>query len=78
MIQDAIVLHVTRSEALVLFEWLASFNQDRASAVVGESEQKVLWSLEGQIESLLVEVLASNYAESLAEAKARVMGSGST
>lgn len=54
-------LELSNEEALVLFEWLAEV-EDRTGLFSHPSEQKVLWSLEGQLESILVEPFADNYA----------------
>ncbi|MFO0899817.1 MAG: hypothetical protein U0836_20495 [Pirellulales bacterium] len=48
------MLSLTRAEALVLFEWLAS--RDDTDGLTPEPEQTVLWRVEGQLEKLLPEL----------------------
>ncbi len=49
-----------KDEALVLFELLASQKLDNA---VDAAERNALWALEGVLQKVLVELLASNYAD---------------
>jgi len=69
MAEQTISLRLSRDEALVFFEWLASLEQRGSSAYIEEAEWRVIWSLEGQIERTLAEVLAPSYADLLAKAK---------
>ncbi len=69
MAEQTISLRLSRNEALVFFEWLASLEQRGLTDSIEEAEWRVIWSLEGQIESTLVEVLAHNYNELLEKAK---------
>ena len=75
MTNDGIALKLTRREALVLFEWLAKADSWGASAFEHPSEEKVLWKLQGQLESTLQEPFAANYQDILAEAR-RLVESG--
>ena len=68
----AVSLKLTADEALVLFEWLAKFNEQENTSFEDAAEQRVLWDLESQLESLLAEPSAANYKELLAEARSRV------
>jgi hypothetical protein len=73
---ESVTVSLTNDEALVLFEWLA--RNDAASGpllIEDESERKVLWVLEGLLESVLVDPLRPDYKERLAEARARVLAS---
>ena len=70
--EDDITVRFTRSEALVLFEWLARVDSAGAIPVEDESERTVLWKLEGMLESVLTEPLRSEYSELLAAARKRV------
>lgn len=56
----------------MFFEWLAKLDRLGASVFRHPSEQKVLWKLEGQLESLLDEPFSPNYEELIAEARSRV------
>jgi hypothetical protein len=46
------------SEALVLFDWLATFDPSGNGNAPDEATQKVLWRLEGLLEKGLPQVLA--------------------
>jgi hypothetical protein len=72
MSQQSIQVTLTRDEALVLFEWLASLDE-KQTFHLEEAEQKVVWRIEGQLESLLTEVLAPDYREQLRIAKRNVL-----
>ena len=69
---DEIALKLTKQEALVFFEWLANVDATGMSAFQHPSEQKMLWKLQGQLESTLQEPFAANYAEIVAEARRTV------
>jgi hypothetical protein len=73
---ESVKVDLTKDEALVLFEWLARNDATSGRLVIeDESERKVLWVLEGLLESLLVEPLRPDYKERLAEARAKVLAS---
>ncbi len=73
--QATVSLRLTRAEALVLFEWLARVDAAGNLPVEDSAEQQVLWRLEGQLESILLEPLAPNYREALETARRQVRGS---
>jgi hypothetical protein len=62
-----------RNEALVLFEWLARLDEPGAPAIGDPAVEKVLWQLEGQLETALVEPFQDNYRQLLAEARRQVL-----
>ena len=70
---DTIQLTMTRNEALVLFEWLASFETKGAQLAIDEAEQTVLWGVESQLEKALHEILSPDYDKLLAAAKRHVL-----
>jgi hypothetical protein len=67
---EPIQIPLSRDEALVLLDWLAA-NVDTLS-FRDQAEQRVLWDIEAMLEAQLVEPFASNYAELLQAARARV------
>jgi len=75
MEQSLIEFRLTRAEALVLFDWLVRFDASDATMTLDKAEQKVLWLLEGALEKRLVEILAPNYDDILAEARRDVSAS---
>jgi len=66
-------LLLSRSQAIVLFEWLSRLSSP--DSVADATEQRVLWILEGQLERLLVEPLKPEYPE-LVEAARRAVDEG--
>ena len=55
----------------MLFEWLSRFNKAEG-AFEDQAEQRVLWDIEGMLESTLVEPFDPKYDELLAAARAKV------
>ena len=72
MESNKINLELSREEALVLFDWLSRFNKDGDAKFEDQAEQRVLWDVEGMLESALVEPFDPKYDELLARARARV------
>lgn len=73
---EKVTLTLSRSEALVLFEWLASRESDLPERPPSnEPEQLVLWGMESQLERLLVEPFSADYGQSLAAARQHVLAS---
>lgn len=73
MTDENVELQLTTAEALVLFEWLAAAH-DARELILDEAEQRVLWDLESQLETKLVEPLMPNYTELVDAAKRAVLG----
>ncbi len=68
-----ITLSLTKDEALVLFEFLARFNEkDHENLFEDQAEQKMLWIIEGQLQKILVEPFKSDYIEIIKEARNRL------
>ncbi|NEN25475.1 hypothetical protein G3O08_18445 [Cryomorpha ignava] len=66
-------LTFTKDEALVLFEFLARFNQTKHSNIFDDqSEQKILWIIEGQLEKQLVEPFRPDYKDIIKEARNKI------
>lgn len=71
--QQKINLTVTKDEALVLFEFLARFNQSEHTDIFEDlAEQKTLWILEGQLVKQLVEPLRPDYKDIINEARNKI------
>ena len=71
--QPNINLTVTKDEALVLFEFLARFNQTEHKDIFeDQAEQKTLWILEGQLEKQLVEPFRPDYKDIIKEARNKI------
>jgi hypothetical protein len=69
---DKISLELSRDEALVFFEWLMRFNKTENIEFEDQAEQRVLWDIEGMLESILVEPFDAKYNEMLAKARAKL------
>jgi hypothetical protein len=66
-----VTLALNGAEALVLFAWLARFNNGSRD-FEDQAEQRVLWDLEAMLEKALVAPLRADYADLLATARERV------
>jgi hypothetical protein len=69
MSDGEVLLKLSKAEALVLLEWLANLDSLQTPPFSHPSEEKVLWTLEGQLESILVESFAPNYKDLLSQAR---------
>ena len=71
--EKEIEIRLTKDEALVLFEFLSRFNQADNNAIFEDkSEQKTLWTIEGQLEKILVEPFKPDYLDIIKEARNRL------
>jgi hypothetical protein len=70
--EKRVVLELTPDQALVLFEWLAKFNQQENVQFEDQAEQRVLFDLESMLERTLTAPLDPNYKRLLATARDRV------
>lgn len=66
MSDEGVRLELTEDEALVLFE-----DTDRLE-VVDEAETRVLWRLQGGLESKLIEAFLPNYLDLIQQARDRL------
>ena len=76
MSDDSITMTLSRQEALVLFDWLASLDDGNASSICDDAQQQVVWAVEGRLEKVLTEVLAPDYTNIISNAKTLRAGSG--
>jgi len=72
MAEEKFRLELSREEALVFFEWLTRFNKSEDKSFEDQAEQRVLWDIEGMLESTLAEPFDPKYSDLLAQARARV------
>lgn len=66
-----VTVSLTADEALVLLDWLATENEIEKVAVE-PSVRQTLWSLEAVLESVVGAVVAGDYAQQVAQARARL------
>jgi len=72
--EEKVIIELTKSEALVLFEFLYRISDDDSKTMADRAEQRVLWHLECVLEKALVEPFLPNYLELLDRAKERLKG----
>lgn len=65
-------IELTSDEALVLYDWLARFNQRADTDFADQAEERILFDLEAMLEKALVTPLQSDYANFLAQARSNV------
>lgn len=72
-IDKSLNLIISKDEALVLFDFLARFNEAEHSEVFeDQAEQKTLWVLEGQLEKQLIEPFKLDYKVIIKEARNKI------
>lgn len=70
---EGIEMRLSSDEALVLFEWLTHYNERSTSTdFQDQSEQRALWNLEANLESVLPEPLSKDYRVALEAARDRL------
>lgn len=74
--KEKVVIELTESETLVLFEFLTRFSKQEKLEIADPSESKVLWDIQCILEEKLAAPFKANYAEILSKAQADVRGSG--
>ena len=72
MSQDTITIELTKDEALVLFEFLANLDDKNATTFEDQAEQRVLWNIHCDLESILAEPFRPDYLEILKVARDKV------
>ena len=72
MQSKSVKIELTSDAALVLYDWLARFNQREEIDVADQAEERVLFDLESMLEKALVAPLQSDYAELLVHARSHV------
>ena len=66
MNDESIIIHLTKNEALVFFDFLARINSKNDDKFIeDQAEQRVLWDIESTLETQLAELFQSNYDEIL-------------
>ncbi|MET4903228.1 MULTISPECIES: hypothetical protein [unclassified Paenarthrobacter] len=73
---EPVRIELNEDQALVLFEWLCHLNNGQAPVVSHQAEQRVLWDMQSDLESVLVAPFEANYNELLAQARNRVADAG--
>jgi hypothetical protein len=72
--EDKVEIELSADQALVLLEWVNREDDDRdALTFEHESEQRVVWDIEAQLERTLVEPFKPNYHELVSDARQRII-----
>ena len=66
---ETIPVILSRAQALVLFEFLSRFSEQRQLDIRDPAEQRVLWDILADLESALPEPLAPDYDRQLKRAR---------
>ncbi len=69
---DSVQLELTGDEALVLFEFLARFDENEKLTLEDQAEEKTLWILHGLLEKQLVEIFDPSYKSLVESARERL------
>lgn len=72
MSKDKVIIELSQSEALVLFEFVFRFTQDEKLEIKDQAEERVLWNLCSSLESILSEPFRQDYSLLLAAARNEV------
>ena len=65
-------IKLSQDEALVLFEFLARYDEQESLDIEDRTEEYVLWTLHAELEKQLVQPLKPNYVELLSKARKSV------
>ena len=74
MSSEAVHLELTKDEAVVLFEFLSRFEDTERLKILDKAEERSLRTLQGRLESQLVEIFMPNYLELVQQARDRLCG----
>ena len=69
---NKIVLSFTKNEALVLFEFVCRFSDDKELSIQDQAEERVLWNMCGSLEKVLAEPFDPDYETILQQARDEV------
>lgn len=66
---EFVKLSLTKDESIVFFEFLSRFSNEKKLTIEDQSEERVLWNLQSDLEKVLAEPFQENYIEKLLEAR---------
>jgi len=72
MSEEKVMIELSQSEALVLFEFVSRFTDVERLEIADRAEERVLWNVCGRLEKILVEPFRENYDDLLAKARDEV------
>lgn len=74
---DKIALTLSRNEALVLYDFLARFEDSDTLSIQDQAESRVLWNICSDLERSIAELLTADYFALLQEARDKIRDSTS-
>ena len=69
---ETIQLTLSRPQAVVLFEWLTNQDESDTFKYDHDAEQRVVWKMQAQLETTLVEPFHKDYLSKLEQARNEV------
>ena len=69
MSDDTIILTLTKPEALVLFQLLTDFHDQKELRIGNQAERITLWNLSSRLEKTLVEIFSPEYDQMVRQAR---------
>ncbi len=70
--REEIQISLSNNEAIVLFEFLSRFSDKESLRIEDQSEERILWDIQCELEKKLVEPFSENYLQLLEEARKNV------
>lgn len=67
--KDKLVMELPRAQALVLFEFLSRFSNDKKLEIQDQAEERVLWNMCCDLERVLSEPFRPDYGDVLQRAR---------
>jgi hypothetical protein len=72
MANEKVIIELSHSEALVLFEFVSRFSNDENLEIVDQAEERVLWNVCASLEKILAEPFSPSYSDLLSKAREEV------
>lgn len=70
--EEKIQINLTKDEAIILFEFLSRFSNEDILEISDQSEERVLWNIQCDLEKILSEPFSEKYKEILEKARDRI------
>ncbi|HKF58244.1 MAG TPA: hypothetical protein VKJ45_22565 [Blastocatellia bacterium] len=72
MPEETVHIGISKARALVLYEFLSRFMEDKGLIIQDQAEERVLWDLQSDLERVLKEPLLPNYRALLEAAREKL------
>jgi len=70
---ETVSIELTKSQAIVLFEWLSKHDEADDVKYDYDAEQRIVWRIQAILEKTLTEPFKDNYTQILEQARNEVM-----